>query len=58
VTPYLTVINYSVTETNLLQKLIHKLYRPHLVLFVDAVNTDAYRHLRVWLRWAHARQLD
>lgn len=58
VTPYLTVINYSVTEKNLLKRLMHKLYCPHLVLFVDAVNADTYRHLRVWLRWAHARQLD
>lgn len=58
VTPYLTVINYSVTEKNLLKRLMHKLYCPHLVLFVDSVNADTYRHLRVWLRWAHARQLD
>ena len=58
VTPYLTVINYAVTEINLLQKLMHKLYYPHLVLFVDAVDSDDYRHLRVWLRWAYAWQLD
>jgi hypothetical protein len=35
---------------------MHRLLDQHLIIFPDAVNADDYQQLRVWLRWAYARQ--
>jgi toxin CptA len=52
VTPYLTVLNSCVKDATFM----HRLLDQHLIIFPDAVNADDYRQLRVWLRWAYARQ--
>jgi toxin CptA len=47
VTPYLTVINCKVQDANLFARLLS----PHLVILPDMLEAEAYRQLRVWLRW-------
>jgi toxin CptA len=47
VTPYLTVVNCKVQDANLFAQL----FSPHLVIFPDMLEAEAYRQLRVWLRW-------
>lgn len=42
VTPWLTVLNLRLPGKRLAQ---------HVVVLPDAVDSDAFRHLRVWLRW-------
>ncbi len=48
VTPYLTVLNCRYNQTNLLQRL----FTLHIIIFSDGVDVEAYRRLRVFLRWA------
>lgn len=50
VTPYLTIVNCQVTDAPLLMRL----FPPHLVILPDALDTESYRQLRVWLRWGKA----
>jgi toxin CptA len=47
VTPYLTVVNCKVQVANLFAQL----FSPHLVILPDMLEAEAYRQLRVWLRW-------
>ena len=47
VTPYLTVLNCRVQNAPLLVRL----FPPHLVILPDMLDAEAYRQLRVWLRW-------
>lgn len=42
VTPWLTVLNLRLPERR---------FARHVVVLPDGVNADAYRGLRVWLRW-------
>lgn len=42
VTPYLTVLNFRIEGQRRLR---------HLIIVPDRVDADAFRHLRVWLRW-------
>lgn len=42
VTPWLTVLNLRLPERR---------FARHLVVLPDAVDAEAYRGLRVWLRW-------
>ena len=48
VTPYLTVLNCRCNQAELLQLL----FPPRIVIFSDGVDAEAYRRLRVFLRWA------
>ena len=47
VTPYLTVINCIVQDANSFKRLFSR----HLVILPDMLEAEAYRQLRVWLRW-------
>lgn len=47
VTPWLTVLNLSLPGNRLVQ---------HVVIMPDAVDRDAFRHLRVWLRWGQVHE--
>ena len=50
VTPYLTVIHvYSKNAP-----LWRRIFTRHLIILPDAVDTESYRQLRVWLRWGYA----
>ncbi|MGB4812527.1 MAG: protein YgfX [Methylophilaceae bacterium] len=52
VTHYLTVLNGQMMDATALQRLIAH----HVIILPDAVNSEDYRQLRVWLRWQkHAR---
>lgn len=44
VMPYLTILNCSLTGRWL---------QYHVVILPDAVDREAFRRLRVWLRWGH-----
>jgi toxin CptA len=48
VTPYLTVLNCQKVEATFLQRFC----TIHIIILPDAVDAQAYRQLRVWLRWA------
>ena len=47
VTPYLTVLNCRHNQLTFAQRL----FAQHIIIFPDAVDTEAYRRLRVYLRW-------
>lgn len=47
VTPYLTVVNCKVQDANIFARL----FPPHLVILPDMLEPEAFRQLRVWLRW-------
>ncbi len=47
VTPYLTVLNCQDQAATWLQRLFDQ----HIVIFSDAAEAQAYRRLRVFLRW-------
>lgn len=47
VSPWLTVLNLRLPGRRLAQ---------HVVLLPDAVEADAFRHLRVWLRWGRKNE--
>lgn len=47
VSAYLTVVNGQMIEATFWQRMLPK----HLVIFPDAADAEAYRQLRVWLRW-------
>ncbi len=47
VTPWLTVLNLRLPGRRLAR---------HVVMLPDAVESDTYRRLRVWLRWGHAHE--
>jgi toxin CptA len=47
VTPYLTVVNCKVQDANIFARL----FSPHLVIMPDMLEPEAFRQLRVWLRW-------
>ncbi len=47
VTPYLTVVNCKVQDAPILMRW----FTPHVVLLPDMLDQEAYRQLRVWLRW-------
>lgn len=47
VTPQLTVLNL---------RLPHRRLAQHVVLLPDALESDAFRRLRVWLRWGQAHE--
>jgi toxin CptA len=48
VTPYLTVVNCKVQDVNFFARL----FAPHLVILPDMLEAEAFRQLRVWLRWS------
>lgn len=47
VTPYLSVVNCKVQDAPIFMRW----FSPHLVLLPDRLDQEAYRQLRVWLRW-------
>ncbi len=47
VTPYLTVLNCRHNQLTFAQRL----FSQHIIIFSDAVDAEAYRRLRVYLRW-------
>jgi toxin CptA len=47
VTPYLTVVNCKVQDANIFSRL----FPPHLMILPDMLEAEAFRQLRVWLRW-------
>jgi toxin CptA len=47
VTPYLTVLNCRHNQLTFAQRL----FSQHIIIFSDAVDAEAYRQLRVYLRW-------
>jgi len=47
VTPSLTVLNCKIQDANIFARL----FAVHLVILPDMLETEAYRQLRVWLRW-------
>lgn len=48
VTAYLTVLNAQLLEATFWQRILPQ----HVVIFSDDVDAEAYRQLRVWLRWS------
>lgn len=48
VTAYLTVLNARLLEATFWQRVSPQ----HVVIFSDDVDAEAYRQLRVWLRWS------
>ncbi len=54
VTPYLTVLNCQPNEAAFLQRL----FTHHVLILPDTANTEAYRQLRVWLRWAKQQVVE
>ncbi len=49
VTAYLTILNLRDLQTN---------RRVHLLLLPDNTDAEAFRQLRVWLRWGHDELRD
>lgn len=47
VTPYLTVVNCKVQDAPIFMRWFSR----HLVVLPDRLDQEAYRQLRVWLRW-------
>jgi len=47
VTPSLAVLNCKIQDANIFARL----FAVHLVILPDMLETEAYRQLRVWLRW-------
>lgn len=54
VTPYLTVLNCQLNEAVFLQRL----FTHHVLILPDTADAEAYRRLRVWLRWAKRRAVE
>lgn len=53
VTSYLTVLNCLVLNSQEKEATFwQKLFTQHVIILPDAVDAEAYRQLRVWLRWA------
>ena len=48
VTPYLTVVNFRLETPTFLQRI----FTQSIVILPDSANAEAYRQLRVYLRWA------
>jgi hypothetical protein len=48
VTPYLTVIRYQQKNAPLMQRV----FKSSQIVLNDSTDTDSFRKLRVWLRWA------
>ena len=47
VTPYLTLIRYQPQGV----QWMWRLFSSYVIVFPDAVDTESFRRLRVWLRW-------
>jgi toxin CptA len=51
-TEYLVILRYIPLDTNKLQGLLSR----HVLILPDAIETNAFRRLRVWLRWGTLRK--
>lgn len=66
VTPYLTVLNCKLSNSDQLddmQWMTRRLLQLNLTqlsvtILPDALDSESYRQLRVWLRWGHPSKLD
>lgn len=54
VTPYLTVVHVYAKNAPLWRRIFAR----HLIILPDAVDTESYRQLRVWLRWGYEHHHD
>lgn len=50
VTPYLVVMNFREINPNL----YWRIFSQTVIVLPDSTDAEAFRQLRVWLRWAHA----
>lgn len=49
VTPYLVVMNFNEVNAALYQRIFNQA----LIVLFDSTDSEAFRQLRVWLRWAN-----